>query len=82
MLTQAEIVALLERCAAGRREYAKGSPPEMEEHLLHEASVFDQAARIAAGDIHSLCGALPSWRWTDEEETRATGEQAPSQVEE
>lgn len=65
-----EIIARLETCAAGRREYAEGAPTDQYAALLAEAAVFDLAARVARGDLGPLYGLLPSWRWTPEMQTR------------
>lgn len=66
----AEIVARLETCAAGRREYAENAPDEQRAVLLTEAAAFDSAAKIARGDLGPLYGLLPSWRWTPEMHAR------------
>jgi hypothetical protein len=74
-----QTVANLRRAAAGRREYAEGLPErkagatvpdaslaEMRETLLSEAACYETAALIVEDPSH-LMGAVPSWRWTDEE---------------
>lgn len=78
-VARAEIAANLRRAAAGRREYAEGLPErkagatapdaslaEMRETLLSEATSYETAALIVEDPSH-LMGAVPSWRWTDEE---------------
>ena len=66
----AEIVARLETCAAGRREYAENAPDALRAELIAQAAVFESAARIARGDLGPLYGLLPSWRWTPEMHVR------------
>ena len=74
-----EIGESLRRAAAGRREYAERIPEHkpgetspnpslaaMKETLFAEASCYESAALIVE-DPHHVMGAVPSWRWTDEE---------------
>lgn len=74
-----QIVERLRRAAAGRREYAHGTPERkagddapnpalarMRETLLTEAACFETAAQVVEDPRH-LVGLVPSWRWTDEE---------------
>ncbi|WP_055477622.1 hypothetical protein [Sphaerimonospora mesophila] len=64
---RARIIADLRRAAAGRREYAQGAPVEARRALLVEAAAFDNAVKLVEGDVLTMTGLLPSWRWTAEE---------------
>lgn len=64
---RARIIADLRRAAAGRREYAQGAPVEARRALLIEAAAFDNAVKLVEGDVLTMTGLLPSWRWTAEE---------------
>jgi hypothetical protein len=76
---RSQIAASLKRAAAGRREYAEGVPErkagatasdaslaEMRETLLSEAACYESVAQIVE-DPRYVMGAVPSWRWTDDE---------------
>ncbi|MDP4501034.1 hypothetical protein [Nonomuraea turcica] len=73
---QKRIGKLLRRVAAGRREYADGAPDDMRQALLHEADLFEAAARIAEGDVLAVCGLIPTWQWTDAEQATAGNKEA------
>lgn len=61
-----KIVESLRRTAAGRREYAANAPDHIREELEHEALGYEASAYIVEDPRHVM-GAVPSWRWTDEE---------------
>ena len=50
----AEIVARLETCAAGRREYAENAPDDQRAVLLTQAAAFDNAARAELAQPRTL----------------------------
>ena len=75
---RARIVADLKRAADGRREYASDLEPSHwgKKDLLAEADTLDTAAKISDGDPLTMCGLIPSWRWTDQEAAAATAPKA------
>src|SRR3954452_21627058 len=63
-----EVVQLLARAEAGRREYAEGAPDEQRAILLTEANTLRLAGVIAKGGPQGraqMLSLLPSWRWQD-----------------
>ena len=63
-----QILARLQRLAAGRREYANGAPAEVREALLGEADILDAAVKVAGGSKLTLLGLIPLSWWADDEE--------------
>jgi hypothetical protein len=60
----------LRYAAHGRRQYARGAPPDDLAVLHAEADLLDLAANVAEGHLGPLYGWLPSWLWTAEMQRR------------
>lgn len=66
---RARIVAILQRAAEGRREYAKVLPEghHGRETLETEAFAYESAIALIEDPIN-IVGLIPAWMWTADEE--------------
>lgn len=74
----AELAQTLRAAADGRREHARGAPPEVTEALELQAATLDGAAKVITGDPGPLYDWLPSYRWTPEMTARLYPERGAS----